>query len=244
MQLVLTFAWMVLLLGMGMGIVADRPVAAVFSAGSIGFGVMLGVYGVGAVIGSWLGSRLTAATEPAALVAGFVVAGVAGIGIWLAPDFWIVIACNMVWGVGDGVTPGGKTGIFQLRTPDAIRGDGSRGANESVLNLALLAGFLAAGPDDRGPRCTGHLRGRRDCRARGGGALLDRGRRGAAWGCRGRACRAAAHRAATPALGVDRRSGRPPRDLDLVTVHQPWRDPPTSVSSGCGVEQSGSSLGS
>jgi predicted MFS family arabinose efflux permease len=144
-QLVLTVAWMVLLLGMGMGIVADRPVAAVFSVGSVGFGVMLGVYGVGAVIGSWLASRLTAATEPAALVTGFVVAGVAGLGIWLAPVFWIVLACNMVWGVGDGVTRVAKTGILQRRTPDAVRGRVS-GANESALNLALMAGFLAAGP--------------------------------------------------------------------------------------------------
>jgi ENTS family enterobactin (siderophore) exporter len=128
-----------------MGIVADRPVAAIFSEGAIGFGVMLGLYGVGAVIGSWLASRLTAATEPAALVTGFVIAGVAGIGIWLAPVFSIVLACNFVWGVGDAVTRVAKTGILQRRTPDAIRGRVS-GANEAALNLALMAGFLAAGP--------------------------------------------------------------------------------------------------
>ena len=144
-QFVLTFAWMVLLLGMGMGIVADRPVAAVFSVGAVGFGVMLGLYGVGAVIGSWLASRLTAATEPAALVTGFAVAGVAGIGIWLAPVFSIVLACNFVWGVGDAVTRVAKTGILQRRTPDAVRGRVA-GANEAALNLALMAGFLAAGP--------------------------------------------------------------------------------------------------
>lgn len=144
-QFVMTLAWMVLLLGMGMGIVADRLVAAIFSQGAIGFGVMLGLYGVGAVIGSWLASRLTAATEPAALVAGFVVAGVVGIGIWLASAFWIVLVCNFVWGVGDAVTRIAKTGILQRRTPDAVRGRVS-GANEAAINLGLMAGFLIAGP--------------------------------------------------------------------------------------------------
>jgi predicted MFS family arabinose efflux permease len=144
-QLVLTLAWMILLLGIGMAIVADRPLAAVFSVGSIGFGVMLGLYGIGAVVGSWVASRLTAATEPVALVAGFAVAGVAGIGIWQARDFWIVLACNLVWGVGDAVTRVAKVGILQRRTPDAIRGR-VVGANESALTLALTAGFLAAGP--------------------------------------------------------------------------------------------------
>jgi predicted MFS family arabinose efflux permease len=144
-QLVLTLAWMVLLLGIGMGIVADRPLAAAFSVGSIGFGVMLGLYGVGAVIGSWLASRLTAGTEPTALVIGFAVAGVAGIGIWLAPVFSIVLVCNLVWGVGDAVTRVAKTGILQRRTPDAVRARVA-GANESAIHLALMAGFLAAGP--------------------------------------------------------------------------------------------------
>ena len=144
-QLVLTLAWMVLLLGIGMSIVADRPLAAVFSAGSIGFGAMLGVYGVGAVVGSWLASRLTAATEPAGLVTGFVVAGVAGIGIWQARTFWLVLACNLVWGVGDALTRVAKTGILQRRTPDAIRGR-VYSASESALTFALMAGFLAAGP--------------------------------------------------------------------------------------------------
>jgi predicted MFS family arabinose efflux permease len=146
---------MVLLIGIGMSIVADRPLAAVFSAGSIGFGVMLGVYGVGAVAGLWLASRLTAATEPTGLVAGFVVAGVAGIGIWLAPLFWIVLVCNLVWGVGDAVTRVAKTGILQRRTPDAIRGR-VYSANESALTFALMAGFLAAGPviEVLGPQAT------------------------------------------------------------------------------------------
>jgi MFS family permease len=143
--LVVTLAWLVMVFGIGFGIVADRPVAAVFSAGAVGFGVMLGVYGVGAVSGAWISSWLTAATEPAALLTGLVVAGVSGIGIWLAPAFWIVLVCNLVWGVGDGVTRVAKQGIFQRRIPDTVRGR-VVAATESLVHLALMAGFIAAGP--------------------------------------------------------------------------------------------------
>lgn len=149
--LVITVAWVVLLLGVGLVVVADRLVAAVFSVGSIGFGLMLGVYGVGAVTGSWLGSRLRAVTEPAALVAGCVVAGIAGIGIGVAPAFWIILACNLMWGVGDAVTTVARAGILQRRTPDAIRGR-VVAANESAVHLALMVG---SSPPDRRSRRSG-----------------------------------------------------------------------------------------
>jgi MFS family permease len=143
--LVVTVSWMVLLLGMGLGIVSDRPVAEVFDAGAVGFGVMLGLWGLGSVVGSVLASRMTARTEPVSLVAGFVLAGIGGIGIGVAPVFWLVLGCNFVWGVGDALTVVAEQGIIQRRTPDAIR---SRvvAANESLVHVALMAGFLAAGP--------------------------------------------------------------------------------------------------
>jgi MFS family permease len=136
---------MVLLLGMGLGIVSDRPVADAFDTGAVGFGAMLGLWGLGSVVGSWAASRMTAATEPGALVAGFAFAGVGGIGIGLAPAFWLVLVCNFVWGFGDALTVVAEQGIIQRRTPDRIR---SRvvAANESLVHLSLMVGFLAAGP--------------------------------------------------------------------------------------------------
>lgn len=143
--LVVTLAWMVLLLGMGLGIVSDRPVADAFDTGAVGFGAMLGLWGLGSVIGSWAASRMTAANEPSALVAGFALAGIGGIGIGLAPVFWLVLVCNFVWGFGDALTVVAEQGIIQRRTPDRIR---SRvvAANESLVHLSLVVGFLAAGP--------------------------------------------------------------------------------------------------
>ena len=42
-----------LLLGIGMSIVADRPLAEYFDVGSPGFGFMVGLWGAGSVVGSW-----------------------------------------------------------------------------------------------------------------------------------------------------------------------------------------------
>jgi predicted MFS family arabinose efflux permease len=144
---------MVLVLGMGMGIIADRPVAEVFGVGAIGFGLMLGAFGAGSVVGSYLASRGSEAHEPPMLVAGFVIAGLAGLGIWVAPVFWVVVLCNLAWGAGDAVTIVAEQGIIQRRTPDALR---SRvvAANEALVHAALIGGFLVAAPalDAIGPQ--------------------------------------------------------------------------------------------
>jgi predicted MFS family arabinose efflux permease len=138
-------AWMVLHLGGGMDLVADRPIAEVFHTGSVGYGAILGLYGVGAVAGAWIAARLTAASELPAVVAGFVVAGVLGIGIALAPIFAIVLACNVVWGVADGVTTVARQGILQRRTPDALRSRVAA-ASDTAFQASLVVPFLAAGP--------------------------------------------------------------------------------------------------
>jgi predicted MFS family arabinose efflux permease len=138
-------AWMALHLGGGMDLVADRPIAEVFHAGSIGYGAILGLYGVGAVAGAWLASRLTATSELPAVVVGFVVAGVLGIGIAVAPVFAVVLGCNLVWGVADGVTTVARQGILQRRSPDALRSRVAAAA-DTVLQGSLVVPFLAAGP--------------------------------------------------------------------------------------------------
>jgi MFS family permease len=97
------------------------------------------------VSGAWMASRLTATTEPAALVGGLALAGIAGIGVGVAPAFWVVLACNLVWGVGDAVSLVAMTGLLQRRTPDAVRGR-VVAARESIVNVAVMVGFLAAGP--------------------------------------------------------------------------------------------------
>ncbi len=143
--LVVTAAWMVLLLGMGLGIVADRPLAEHFETGAAGFGAMIGMWGFGSVVGAWAASKMTAAIEARVMVVGFAIAGVAGIGIWLSPLFALIIACNFFWGFGDSLTVVAEQGILQRRTPDRIRAR-VVAANESLVHASLMAGFLAGAP--------------------------------------------------------------------------------------------------
>jgi predicted MFS family arabinose efflux permease len=153
--LIITVSWMVLLLGIGMGIVSDRPLADTFGVGATGFGFMIGLWGAGSVLGSWLATRLRSEQEPVALVAGFVLAGVAGIAIWLSPVFAFVLVANVFWGIGDAVTVVAEQGIIQRRTPDHVRAR-VVAANEGLVHLGLMTGFLQASPvmDAIGPQAT------------------------------------------------------------------------------------------
>ena len=45
----ITVAWVVLVLGIGMAMVADVPLADLFDAGSVGFGLLIGLWGAGSI---------------------------------------------------------------------------------------------------------------------------------------------------------------------------------------------------
>jgi MFS family permease len=141
----LVFAWCALVLGIGIAMVADVPLAEVFGAGSTGYGLMIGAWGAGSVLGSLAGRRLREETEGRALVLGSVVIGVTTAGIALSPSFWPILALLLLSGVADAVIMVADRSIQQRRTPDAVR---SRvvSASEAMVTLALTAGFALGGP--------------------------------------------------------------------------------------------------
>ena len=79
LRIVLAFGVMVL--GLGMGMVADRPLAEHFGVGDVGFGAIISCWGLGSVVGSFLGRRLTERTEQRWIVFG--VAGIAATALGL-----------------------------------------------------------------------------------------------------------------------------------------------------------------
>jgi MFS family permease len=142
----LTLAWVFLTLGLGMSMVADAPLAEdVFDVGAIGFSLIVAGWGVGSVIGSFLGRFLTPRTEGHALVWGTVLIAVGGGGMGLSPIFWPVVAFGLVMGIGDAVGLVADQSIRQRRTPDDIR---SRvmAVSDGAWQLALGVAFLIAGP--------------------------------------------------------------------------------------------------
>jgi MFS family permease len=139
----ISVAWLVLVLGIGMALVADVPLVDVFGAGSAGFGVMIGLWGAGSILGSLAGRWLTAATEMRWLILGTAFTACLGIAIALSPWFALVLVLNVAWGASEGITGVAEQNLFQRRSPDSVR---SRvlGAIEGLFHGGLTVSFVAA----------------------------------------------------------------------------------------------------
>ncbi|HEX9716986.1 MAG TPA: MFS transporter [Actinomycetota bacterium] len=114
-------AWFVFILGVGMAMVADVPLAELFGAGAIGYGLINASWGAGSVLGSLAGRRMSERSEVRYLVFGSIGISFFSLGIALSPWFWLVLALSLVFGLGDGMTMVAEQGIAQRRTPDAVR---------------------------------------------------------------------------------------------------------------------------
>jgi MFS family permease len=141
----LSLAWLVFVLGMGMGMVADAPLAEEFGAGEFGFGLLIACWGLGSVLGSAAGRWMTPKTEPLWLVGGAFGIAVAAFGVGVAPAFAIVLVALLVMGTSDGLTIVAENGIMQRRTPDAVRSR-TMAAFEAVISLGLAVSYVIAGP--------------------------------------------------------------------------------------------------
>ena len=136
-------AWAVFVIGIGMVMVADVPLVQLFDAGAFGFGLMIGLWGAGSILGSLAGRFLSARTEARWLVVATALIASMAFAISLSPWFGLVLVLSVVWGVGDGVTVVAEQSIFQRRTPDAVR---SRvlGATEGIYHGTLALSYIAA----------------------------------------------------------------------------------------------------
>jgi MFS family permease len=141
----LSAAWLVFVIGMGMSMVADAPLAEDFGAGEVGFGFLIACWGLGSVLGSAAGRWMNPRTEPKWLVGGAFGIAIAAFGVGLAPAFALVLVSLLVMGTSDGLTIVAENGIMQRRTPDAIRSR-TMGAFEAVISLGLAISYIVAGP--------------------------------------------------------------------------------------------------
>jgi MFS family permease len=141
----ISFAWLALVLGLGMTMVADVPFVKLFGAGSLGYGVLIACWGGGSIVGSLLGRFLRAKTETIALVVGAGVIAGTSVGAGVSPWFVLALGAIFLMGVGDGVSFVAQQGILQRRTPDAVRSRVS-GAFDSVVHIGLAFSFVLGGP--------------------------------------------------------------------------------------------------
>jgi MFS family permease len=142
---IMVTAWTVFLLGAGMGMVADAPLAEHFGAGSAGFGLLIACWGLGSVVGSLLGRRLTVRTEPLWLVLGAAGIAVSGAGIFFAWTFPVVLLSLLVMGISDGITIVAEQGIMMRRSPDAVRSRVTAGF-DALLSIGIAIAYIFAAP--------------------------------------------------------------------------------------------------
>jgi MFS family permease len=141
----MAIAWLVFVLGMGMGMVADAPLAESFGTGSWGFGLLIACWGTGSVLGTVFGRWMNARMEPLWMVFGAAGVAVSAFGVGLFGLFPLVLVSLLVMGTSDGISIVAENGIMQRRTPDAVRSR-TMAALEAVLSLGLAIAYLAAGP--------------------------------------------------------------------------------------------------
>jgi MFS family permease len=141
----LSVAWFVFVLGLGMGMVADAPLAEAFGSGAMGYGLMIACWGLGSTIGAGLGRWMRARTEPVWMVSGAAGITVAAFGVGFAPVFPMVLGALLAFGISEGLTIVAENGMMQRRTPDAVRSR-TMAAFDAVLSFGLAIAYVAAGP--------------------------------------------------------------------------------------------------
>jgi MFS family permease len=141
----LSIAWFVFVLGMGMSMVADAPLAASFGVGPVGFALLITCWGTGSVLGAGAGRFMNPSTEPVWLaIASFGIAA-AAFGVGFASAFPVALVSLFIMGTADGMTMVAENGIMQRRTPDAVRSR-TMAAFEAILSLGLAIAYVLAGP--------------------------------------------------------------------------------------------------
>ena len=117
---------------------------ATLHAGDRGYGLLLAMWGVGAVLGSIVFARLIRRALPAMLGAGAFAIGVAYLGFAAAPTLTLACAAALIGGVGNGVELPALISLVQALTPQQLHGR-LMGAVESLAALSLALGLSLGG---------------------------------------------------------------------------------------------------
>jgi len=139
----LLLAWVVFISGMGMSMVADAPLAAVFDAGAFGFGLLITAWGGGSALGSLIARNMREGSEGTWLVITGAVIAATGIGVGVSPWFPLAVAMLFVMGLADGMTIVAETNLRQRRAPDVVRSRVSA-AFTGVMHLMLAFAYVVA----------------------------------------------------------------------------------------------------
>jgi len=117
---------------------------ATLHAGDGGFGLLVTVWGVGAVVGGIVFARSPTRSLGAMLSAGTLAVGLAYVGFAAAPSLAIACAAALVGGIGNGVQWAPLVSAVQLLTPQPLQAR-VMGAVESIGALSPALGLSLGG---------------------------------------------------------------------------------------------------
>ncbi len=141
----ITIAWMILMGGLGVVLVAEVPLADAFGWGAIGYSLLAVAWGGGAVCGSLAARLVRARHELAAVALGLAGLTTALFAIALSQVPWWVMPAMFVGGFADASGEVAVHGVFQRRVADAVLARGMAVLNTAGIG-ALALSFLVAGP--------------------------------------------------------------------------------------------------
>jgi len=139
----------------GVTLVADLPLVDELGGGSVAYALLTSLWGIGAVVGSTVSTRLSAHHERLAFVGGTAAMGVSLGSISVMPNLPAAIVVGALGGLGAGLSFTQWYTLLQRASPDAERGT-SFAIAETIEQVAFVAGMVAAGPvvDALGPQPT------------------------------------------------------------------------------------------
>jgi MFS family permease len=140
----ISLAWVAIVMGGSVCMVADVPLADLFGAGAAGYGAMIAGWGAGSILGSVAGRWVTERREPAVLVAGATATALGTAAVAISPVFWPVVVAILVAGFGDAYMSVAEQGMFQRRTADAVRAR-VMAAFDALIQVSMAASFGFAG---------------------------------------------------------------------------------------------------
>ncbi len=140
----LAFAWGAIVLGGGVSMVADVPLATLFNAGSAGYGAMIACWGAGSILGGLAGRKVTERNEPVVLVGATALCALGTAAVAVSPVFWPVNVAILVAGFGDASLGVANQGMFQRRAPDAVRAR-VLAAQDALIQVTMAVSFAVAG---------------------------------------------------------------------------------------------------
>ncbi len=139
---------------------SEFPLAELFGAGSLGYGLLISSWGAGTLLGSVFAARAVKRSTYWSLVAGTLGLSLMLGSVAIAPFLWIVCVTQLIGGVFDTFVNVAEETVRQQRTPDELR---SRvfAAGEAIVVIAMSASIAVGGPliQAAGPRAAYALTG-------------------------------------------------------------------------------------